>query len=524
MVSSAPRARRIPFIAALIGGSNLLSAGLGYVRESLIAAMFGAGPATDAYFSAFRLPDLLNYFLAGSALSIAFLPRYTNLFVEDQEKADRFLGVLTGTIGAVVVAVTILLWFTADPLVRFLFGGFDAETLALTTHLTRIVLPAQIAFVVGGILKVGLFARDRFLAAALAPVIYNLSIIAGGLLLGPSLGIDGFAWGVLIGAFIGPLGAPLIDLLRRMRVRLAFAPTDPEFHRALLVAVPLMLGVSLLTVDEWYLNIIGSRLGEGDVSHLIRARLLMRLPIQVVGGALGAASLPALTRLFAEGNTCELNSVVLTMMRAALGIGILGGAGMVILGEPITRLLFERGAFTAHDTAAIVAILHILALGVPMWLAQQMIVRAYYARSDTWRPMVVSTIIAVAAFPVYWQLGHTYGTTGLAAAGAASVGVTTLSTLALARWLHGAPSIWVLLGAAARTSLVAVLAGAAAWGVRRVLPDAWSGPGVLSLPELVVAVGAFGVVALTGTLLIGDPPTREVVLKILRKLGLRLRS
>ncbi|MEZ4272066.1 MAG: lipid II flippase MurJ [Myxococcota bacterium] len=172
MSEQTAQTQRIGSAAVLLAGSVLLSRLLGVLRETLLAYLVGAGNETDAYYAAFQLPDMLNYFLAGSALSIAFLPRYTQIRQDQgEESASRFFGTVLGTLGTLSVCVTVVMWWYASELVALQFPRFDSATHLLTTRLTRIVLPAQVFFIVGGILRGPLFARGRFGAAALAPLI-----------------------------------------------------------------------------------------------------------------------------------------------------------------------------------------------------------------------------------------------------------------------------------------------------------------------------------------------------------------
>ena len=246
-----PRGARLTAVAALLAASVLLSRLLGFLRESAIAYRLGVGPEVDAYRAAFQIPDLLNYFLAGGAFSVALIPLYQKVRAERGDAdAEAFFATVLGTMSAAAVLATVALWWNAEALVRLQFGGFDAETLERTTKLTRIVLPAQIFFVAGGIVRAVLMARGHFVSQALAPVLYNLGIIALGLAF-PQLGAEGFAWGVLVGAFVGNLVVPFAEAARdpelRIRARVAF---DRDLRRYLVIAAPLMIGVTLVTVDE----------------------------------------------------------------------------------------------------------------------------------------------------------------------------------------------------------------------------------------------------------------------------------
>jgi len=510
-------ATRVGAAALLLAASTLLSRLLGYGREALIAYRVGAGASTDAYYAAFQIPDLLNYLLAGGALSVAFLPLYAKeLARSDDRAAEHLVATVLGTLGIVSVLLTALLWWFAQPLIALQFPSFDPETQALTVRLTRIVLPAQVFFVAGGIINATLLARNRFGAAAAAPLFYNGGIIAGGVFLSPRLddGIEGFAWGALAGAVIGPFLAPLFDAWGRVRLRLRFAPFDRVFLGYLIVAAPLMFGQSLLTVDEWYERWFGALLGEGTVAHLSYARRLMLVPVAVVGQAIAAAALPTLSRLWAEGRREDLDRLVLRTLQAGLGLATLAAAACVAMSSELVGLVYERGAFTAADTATVAAILSLLALAVPAWIGQQIAVRAFYARGDTWRPMLLGTLVAVAAIPLYLSLGRRFGVLGLAAAGFLGMSANALATLLLARKLHGAPPLAALLASTARAGLIAVAAGAAAsWVTVDAAPTSTGG----LLINLAAKAGVFALIALVGIPAIGGEAMRDTLRRVLRR-------
>jgi putative peptidoglycan lipid II flippase len=495
---------RVGAAALLLAASVLLSRALGYVREAVLARQVGAGAEMDAYRAAFQIPDLLNYLLAGSAFSIAFLPVYERARRERGEAgAERLLATVLGTSAAAVLAATAVLWWLAAPLTALLFGEFTPEKQALTVHLTRIVLPAQVFFVTGGVLKAVLMARGRFGAQAAAPVAYNLGIIAFGLALSGSLGVEGFAWGALAGAAVGSFAIPLADALRRLRVRVRVAPVDPDFLRYVAAAAPLVLGLSLLTVDEWYERIFGGRLADGTVARLGYARQLMLVPVAVVGQAVATAAMPVFARLHSEGRRDELAALVLRALQTSLGLGVVCAAGVFALARPGVELLYRRGAFSADDADAVARLLQILCLAVPAWVTQQIAARSFYARNDMWRPTALSVSLALAAIPLYLALGERTGAGGIAAAGALAISANALATLLLARRLHGAPALRPLFASFARAAAIALAAGAAghlALRGERGLAGA--------LVDLALGGAAFGVVALAGVALVGDEALR----------------
>jgi len=443
--------------ALLLAASNLLSRILGYGRDIVLGGLEGSSPAAGAYFAAFQIPDLLNYLLAGGALSIAFLPIYTRARLESEASARHLLGIVLGSLSIAAALATALLWWQADWVTAQLYPRFDPEIARLTTELTRIVLPAQILFVIGGILNATLLARGRFWAAALAPLLYNASIITLGLLLHARLGVRSFALGVLVGAMAGPFAAPLVACLRaRVPLGFQFAPLDRTFRSYLFIAAPLMLGQSLLTVDEWFDRLFGALIGPDVVAWLSYARKLMLVPVAVVGQAIAAAALPTLARLYGAGKLAELNQSLLDSLRAGLGLGVLLSIPLATFAKPIIVLVYERGEFGSGDSQQVAALLQLLALAAPSWILQQILVRGFYARGDTWSPMLLGTLMVGLALPVYWWLAQALGASGLALAGALAMGANVLATLALARRMHRAPPLRALLDSLLRSLAIAL--------------------------------------------------------------------
>jgi putative peptidoglycan lipid II flippase len=510
-------ARRVGLAALLLGGSQLLSRALGIVREMVLAAEIGAGAATDAYQAAFQIPDILNHILAVGAISIAFIPLYRQAVErEGPEAGHRLLAIVLGTLTALSVVAAAVLFAFAEPLVALQFPHFGPEQHALTVRLTRIVIPAQIFFTAGGILRAALMAEGRFGAQAAAPLVYNLGIIIGGLVGAETLGVEGFAWGALFGAAAGPFGVAFYDARRRFPIAFRFAPLDPGFRRYLVLVLPLLAGVTLLTVDEWYDRWFGGLLETGTIATLVFARRLMQAPVGLVGQAVGTAALPALADLHEKGRHQELGELVLRTLQASLTIAVAIAAALAALGAPTVRLLYERGAFTTEDSQAVSSALAIFCLAIPGWVVQSIAVRPFYARGDTWRPMLLGTVIALAMIPLYAGLGPRFGANGLAGAGAVAITVNALATLLLARRLHRQPPL-VPLGTTLLRALVIALPAAAA---ARAVAAQLDGPGTVGALGAVAAGGlVFAVCVLPLALAFGDAPTRE----LLRGVGARLR-
>ena len=510
---SRAKASRIPFVAALLAGSALFSGVLGVLREAVLASFLGATPEADAYTAAFQIPDILFHFLSGGAFAVAFVPFFTRVRAErGGEDAERVLATVFGTMTVVSVLATVALWVTAEPLVALQFPHFSPETRALTVRLTRIVLPAQIFFVIGGVVRAALMANDRFATQALAPIVYNVGIIAGGLLLGPALGAEGFAWGALAGAVVGPFLIPLFDLRRAgLPLGFRFAPLDLDFRAYLWRAAPLILGLSLLTVDEWYDRWFGQLGGEGAVASLRYARRVMLLPVAIAGQAVATAALPALSQLWSEGRREELDRVLLATLRATLGLAVLMACGAFAVAEPTVAILFERGAFTADDTARVARLLRVFVFAMPAWIVIQVAGRGFYAREDMWRPMLLGTTVALLAAPLYWGLARRFGAEGVAAAGAIAMTANAVALLWMLRRVHGGPR----LGPVVETFARALLLGAAADLTAVLALDFVEGPAVV---QFLVGAFLFAIIAVPGVWVVGDEAMHEAIRGLLRRL------
>ncbi len=517
--AGASATRRVASTALLLAASVLLSRLLGFAREAVIAALVGRGRTTDAYNAAFQIPDILFYLLAGGALSIAFIPLYQRAKQQQgAAAAERFLATVLGSMTALAAVATAVLWLAADRLVALQFPDFEPEAQRLTAQLTRIVLPAQLFFIAGGIVRGALMAENRFWSQAAAPLVYNLSIIAGGLGCAAWLGVAGFAWGALVGAALGSLGTALFEARGRLRVSFRVAPFDPEFRRYLVVALPLMLGVTLITVDEWYDRWFGAALATGTIATLGFARRLMQLPVGLVGQAVATAALPALAQLVAQGPRAELDRLVDRTLRATLAVALLLGAGTLALADPLVRALYVRGAFAPGDAVPVAQALQLFCLGVPGWVVQMVAVRPFYARADMWRPMLLGSVFVVLAWPLYAALGRAYGTSGLALAGALAISANALVTVVAARLLHGAPRLLPLLGTFLRTLLCALPAAALAWLVSDIAVVRVGLVGFAAAAfELVLGGAVYAAVALPLALGLGDAPTRDALRRALRR-------
>jgi len=313
----------------LLMAAVLLSRVIGYVREAYIAWAFGAGPQTDAYVAAFTLPDWLNYLVAGGTASITFISIFTRYSAEGrEEQAQKAFNVVVTVMTAVLLAGVGLAELFTPQIERLLFPRFSPEQLAECVRLTRILLPAQIFFYVGGVVSAVLLSRRLFLFPALGPLLYNVGIIAGGVLLSRSMGIASLAVGAVAGAVAGPFLINVIGAARGgLRYSLDFDTSHPGFREWVRLTIPLMLGVSLVTADEWILRFFASG-GAGDITRLNYAKRLFAVPVAVLGQAAGQASLPFFARLWGQQRRDEFAATVNASIYRVSALALVASAWM----------------------------------------------------------------------------------------------------------------------------------------------------------------------------------------------------
>lgn len=422
----------------ILGFSSVVSGLLGLVRQKYIAHVFGSGRVTDAYNAAFQLPDMINYFLVGGVASItlvSILSRFreagANGFTDD-EGADRALSVVLVAMTVLLTAGIIIAEFLAPLYTRTFFGKLDPETAALCTHLTRLLLPAQLFFFVGGVLGSRLLVRKIFTYQAITPLVYNLFIILGGVFLASRLGVDSLAVGVLTGAFLGSLTLNLFGAFRSgLRFHFLLNLRHPAFVEWLGLSLPLMVGVSLAMADKWILAHYAAG-DPGGISRLTNAKALFNAPLTVVGAAAGAASLPFFSSLFAQQRLYDFNDAVARSVSRLLAAGLLLTAWMCALATPIVDLL-RGGKLTPADAVATTRYFAIFAITLALWSAQGIYARAFYAARNTLTPAISGTIVTLLSIPVYALLYHRMGVAGLAIA--SDIGILA-HTVALAVLLH----------------------------------------------------------------------------------------
>jgi len=419
---------------------------LGQFRDTVIAYRFGQNELTDAYRAAFQLPDLLYFMVAGGALSSALMPVFSEYWNTDRkEEAWHVFNSVATVMISIVIGLVILGEIFAAPLMRLIFPGFESFRLEWTIQLTRIVLPSQIFFLMGGLMMATLYARQQFLVPALGPNIYNIGIIFGGLVLALPFGIFGLAWGALLGALAGSVLLPLWVIWRQgAPFKVSYDTRHPGVRQVFKMMLPVMFGLSLPGIYMLILRVFASYFPAGAISALDNANRQMQAPLGIIGQAVALGIFPTLSAFAANRQWGELKMTLKQGLRLVWFLTLPATALLWVLAEDIGRVLLQYGKFRPADTEMVAACLRAFSLGLFAWSGQAMIARAFFSIKDALTPVLIGTLTTVIFIPLCFLLMKTSGLNYVGLALATSIAATIQMgwmLFALQRRLPASPSI-----------------------------------------------------------------------------------
>ena len=476
-----------------VSSGTLASRLLGFARDAMMAALLGAGPVADAFLVAFQGVNVIRRLLTEGALNAALVPAW--LRVRDSEgavAAAAFAGSVLGTVSAALVVATALIGLLMPLVMSALAPGFaGTPTLQLAVDDARLMLP-YLAFAGPVTVMMALLnASGRFALTAFSPLLFNIALIAvmaallvwrqdalfAALVIAATVGIAGLLQLLILVSRSGDTATPL---------RIAF---DPQMRGFLGKAVPGMMASSapqLLVVAG---AVIASS-SPSAVSWLYFANRLIELPLGIVGVAMGTVLIPELTRAVQGGDRAAIAEAESRGLELAVGLALPATLGLIVLSEPIVRLLFEHGAFTAADTVATARALMWLALALPAHVLAKALSPAFFAREDTLTPLLATLKGFAVAIVLAVLLGHYFGAAGIAAAIALGAWSTAFSLIR-----RGGETFGFSIDAAARRRLprivVSALAmGALLWLATRLMPLAASAHGLVQAFLLLIVIAA----------------------------------
>jgi len=386
-----------------VGAHTFLSRVLGFVRDLVLAQVFGASAQTDAFFVAFKIPNFLRRLFAEGAFATAFVPVLTEYRTQREFKELKdFVDHVAGSLGLVTLAVS-LVGVLAAPIVvsLFAFGWvLDGESakLALSADMLRLTFPylffISLTAFAGGVLN----AHERFAVPAFTPVLLNLCLIGAALWLAPRMdeGIVALAWGVLIAGITQfTFQLPFLARLKLMpRPRPGFH--DPGVRRVLRLMVPALFAVSVTQINLLLDTVLASFLVSGSISWLYYSDRLMEFPVGVLGVALGTVILPRLSRRQAEAAPEAFSHTLDWGLRMTLLFGIPAAVGLMLLAGPLMATLFQSAVFDAEDVAMAQRSLMAYSLGLQAFLLIKVLAPGFYARQDTKTPVKIGVIAMLA--------------------------------------------------------------------------------------------------------------------------------
>lgn len=518
-LTEADRTGRVARSTLIVMGGLASSVVVGFLRQRVIALKFGTGAEFDAYTAANGIPELLFTILSGGALAFAFIPVYTEFLApDDRSRGNALVSQVINTVLILTALASALTAFLAPTLVRVPWGigpHFPPEIQALTVQLMRILLFSTVFFAVSSFVSGTLHAHQHFLLPAITPVMYSAGIIFGARELE---GIHGLAWGAVLGSLLHLL----IQVPGLIRYRVRWRPTlgwgEPALRRVAVLMAPRVVDLMMARISiDWINANLGSGLGEGRLSALRFAFQLMNMPWTLIGTAIGIAVFPTMAALAARKDLGAQRAALSGALRAVLTLALPAAIGLIVLGRPVIRVVYEGGEFTAESTELVYFALRFYTVTLLSQTTLEVVVRAFASQQDTLTPLLVSFFttalnlgLAVLLSRPLAQGGLEHG--GLALANGIAVGVESLIGLTIlhVRW-RGIDAPRILKDAGK-----AVLAALAMGGTILLMENALR-PGPLVTLALGAGLGLgvyFGV-----ALLLGIEEIRTVPLAVLR--GLR---
>jgi len=447
-----------------IGLATLASRVLGFVRDMVVALVFGAGPVTDAFFVAFRIPNILRRLLAEGALSTAVIPVFTEYAMN--RPRDELIRMLRAVLSVALLALgvaTVIGVLAAPWLLAVIAPGFtDPAQRGLAVVLTRVMFPYLLLVGAAAFAMGVLNSQGRFFAAALGPAVLNVGMIVGVVVLARR--VDPPIMALALGVLLGGVGQLLVQVPGLKRLGLLVSPSrelrHPALGRVSRLLLPAVFGLAAVQVMVFVNTLLASLLPAGSISFLYYADRVMEFPLGIFGIALASASLPAMSRQAAAGDTRGVATTLNFALRLATYVSAPATVGLVVLSVPITRVLFERGRFSAADTEATAVALVWYAVGLVAFAGARIAAQAFYAIAEPGTAVKLG-VLAIAANVLFAAaLMRPMGHAGLAAASSLGAYVNLLALLWAARRRFGLLGGRALAASVARTAVACVPLGA----------------------------------------------------------------
>ena len=383
--------KTIAFAAGLLALSSLMSTVLGIVRSGLLSWQFGAGETTDIYLAAFRIPDFLYGILIMGGISTVFLPLFSEFFEKQEKEAWKFVSNLLNILVIALLILSGAAFLLAPVLMKLVAPGFSPEQQEITMNLTRLMLLSPILLGVSSVFSGVLQYFGKFLAYSLAPIFYNLGIIAGIILLVPVFGIWGLGLGVVAGAMLHLLVQMPAALSSGFRWQPLFQLKDEAIGKVFRLALPRTFAAAGLHVNVIVLTALASIISTGSITIFTYADDIQHFPIGLVGISFALAAFPSLSRLFAKQQMQQFGEIFASTFKQVLFLVVPISLLTFLLRAQIVRLIYGAGdKFTWDDTRLTAASLGIFAFGILFQALIPFLARTFFAVQNTRIPTFIS--------------------------------------------------------------------------------------------------------------------------------------
>jgi putative peptidoglycan lipid II flippase len=492
-----------------IGGLTMVSRLLGFARDMIAARLLGASHENDAFNLAFLLPNIFRRLFAEGAFSSGFVPLFSRRYAQGgKEEAERFSNEILAVFMPALLLVTLVFMVFMPGILALIVGAYREVPgkFELAVELTRWTFPYLLFISLVALLSGVLNSLTRFVAAAFAPALLNVTLIVALLLSRDAPDVTtvrNMAYAVLAGGIVQFLLCWVA--VRRAGISLSFRRPrmTPAVKELVILILPATIAAGAYQISQLFYAFFSTQLGEGALTMLSYADRLNQLPLSIIGTALGVAILPAISQAIAKDDEAGAADVQARAIDLSMLLTLPAAVALAVIAGPIIAALYEGGEFSAESAATTAAILAILVSGLPAYVLVKVLTPAFYARKDVKTPVYVAMAILILSIPANYILIPMLGITSLATVTSVGAWANFLILFAIlyARGHFRMPA-W-LVGRVARQIIAAAAMGAALWFVRRVLSTGFfaTEAGEFALLGVLVAVGGtvyFGVAFLIG--------------------------
>lgn len=390
--------------AYLLAGFALLSQLLALIRDRLFAHQFGAGEILDTYYAAFKIPDFLFVSIASLVSIYVLIPFLTESIEHSQEKTRELLNSVFTGFAVTLIGVSIVVFFAAPWLLKILFPGFEGAQFENLVLLTRILLLQPLFLGISNLIASVTQIKGRFILYATSPLLYNLGIIIGAVVLYPAIGIMGLAWGVVFGAMMHLLLQVPFVIKEGLLPRVTFKPDVEVIKRVIAVSLPRTMTLAANQLTLLVFIAMASLLTAGSVSVFQFALNLQSVPLAIIGVSYSVAAFPTLARLFASGKRDEYVEQVANAARHIIFWSLPALALVIVLRAQMVRVILGSGEFDWSDTRLTAAALALFVISLTAQALTLLLVRGYYAAGNTIKPFAITIVSAFSSIALAFGL------------------------------------------------------------------------------------------------------------------------